>query len=133
MEEFKRGDSCILLATDVASRGLDIDGVKFVINFDFPMKVDDYVHRIGRTGRAGKKGTAYTFFTEDDADKAEELIGVLERSQQTVPDELRSMVGRGGSSRGGGGYGGKRSSGGYGGNKNRGGGGYGRNDDGYGY
>lgn len=133
LEEFKRGDSCILLATDVASRGLDIDGVKFVINFDFPMKVDDYVHRIGRTGRAGKKGTAYTFFTEDDADKAEELIGVLERSQQTVPDELRSMVGRGGSSRGGGGYGGKRSSGGYGGNKNRGGGGYGRNDDGYGY
>lgn len=92
LQEFRDGKACILLATDVASRGLDIKDVKYVINFDFPTKVDDYVHRVGRTGRAGSKGVSYTFFTDDDCQKAEELIGVLERSGQEVKDELRGMV-----------------------------------------
>lgn len=61
LEQFKQNDVRILLATDVASRGLDIENVTHVINYDAPETYDDYVHRIGRTGRAGKKGTALTF------------------------------------------------------------------------
>jgi ATP-dependent RNA helicase RhlE len=61
LESFKRDEIQILLATDVASRGLDIDNVTHVINYDLPQTYDDYVHRIGRTGRAGKVGTALTF------------------------------------------------------------------------
>lgn len=61
LEQFKKNDVSILLATDVASRGLDIENVSHVINYDAPESYDDYVHRIGRTGRAGKKGVALTF------------------------------------------------------------------------
>lgn len=61
LEQFKKNDVSILLATDVASRGLDIENVSHVINYDAPESYDDYIHRIGRTGRAGKKGVALTF------------------------------------------------------------------------
>lgn len=61
LESFKRDEIKILLATDVASRGLDIDNVTHVINYDLPQTYEDYIHRIGRTGRAGKTGTALTF------------------------------------------------------------------------
>lgn len=61
LDSFKRNEIKILLATDVASRGLDIDNVTHVINYDLPQTYEDYIHRIGRTGRAGKKGFALTF------------------------------------------------------------------------
>lgn len=61
LESFKQNEIQILLATDVASRGLDIDNVTHVINYDLPQTYDDYIHRIGRTGRAGKTGNALTF------------------------------------------------------------------------
>ncbi len=61
LESFKRNEIQILLATDVAARGLDIDNVTHVINYDQPESYEDYIHRIGRTGRAGKSGTALTF------------------------------------------------------------------------
>jgi ATP-dependent RNA helicase DBP3 len=63
---FKEGQVPLLVATDVAARGLDIPAVKLVINVTFPLTAEDYVHRIGRTGRAGKEGLAITFFTEHD-------------------------------------------------------------------
>jgi ATP-dependent RNA helicase DBP3 len=66
LDAFKRGSTPILVATDVAARGLDIPAVKLVINCTFPLTVEDYVHRIGRTGRAGKDGLAITLFTEHD-------------------------------------------------------------------
>jgi ATP-dependent RNA helicase DBP3 len=66
LEAFKKGDVSILVATDVAARGLDIPSVKAVINVTFPLTVEDYVHRIGRTGRAGQVGKAVTMFTEQD-------------------------------------------------------------------
>lgn len=66
LEAFKQGTTPILVATDVAARGLDIPAVQLVCNLTFPLTVEDYVHRIGRTGRAGKEGLAITFFTEHD-------------------------------------------------------------------
>ena len=59
LNEFRTGKALLMVATDVAARGLDIDGIMYVVNYDMPNGIEDYVHRIGRTGRAGKKGTAY--------------------------------------------------------------------------
>jgi len=105
MNEFKNGKIKILVATDVAARGLDVKDIQVVINYDFPAGqsgVEDYVHRIGRTARGGAEGKAYTFFTRSDEKRASQLIGVLKRAGQEVPDELQRMD-RGGGDRGGGG------------------------------
>jgi ATP-dependent RNA helicase SrmB len=75
IERFKNGDVKVLVATDVAARGLDIDDISHVINFDMPRKVDIYIHRIGRTGRAGKKGTAISLVEAHDMG----VIGKIER------------------------------------------------------
>ena len=78
LERFKSGDVNILVASDVAARGLDIKGVSHVFNFDTPWHPDDYVHRIGRTGRAGAKGRAFTFVSKEDAEaiaNVEKLTG----------------------------------------------------------
>merc|ERR1711879_428262 len=80
VEQFKSGEIPLLVATDVAARGLDIPGVDYVINFSFPLTIEDYVHRIGRTGRAGKNGTAHTFFHAGDKLRAGELVKVLKDS-----------------------------------------------------
>jgi superfamily II DNA/RNA helicase len=73
LDRFKAGDVNILVASDVAARGLDIKGVSHVYNFDAPWHPDDYVHRIGRTGRAGATGTAYTLVAPDDAENIAEI------------------------------------------------------------
>ncbi|APA12427.1 hypothetical protein sscle_09g071970 [Sclerotinia sclerotiorum 1980 UF-70] len=88
LEAFKSGNTPVLVATDVAARGLDIPAVKLVINCTFPLTVEDYVHRIGRTGRAGKDGLAITLFTEHDKAQSGALINVLKAANQPVPDEL---------------------------------------------
>jgi len=67
-DRFKSNDINLLVASDVAARGLDVKGVSHVVNFDVPWQPDDYIHRIGRTGRAGAKGIAYTLATREDAD-----------------------------------------------------------------
>lgn len=85
---FKNGTCPLLIATDVAARGLDIPDVEYVINYSFPLTTEDYVHRIGRTGRAGKSGTAHTFFTNADKARAGELVNVLKEAGQTIPPEL---------------------------------------------
>ncbi|KAK6129344.1 hypothetical protein DH2020_036917 [Rehmannia glutinosa] len=96
LNQFRTGRSPILVATDVAARGLDVKDIRVVINFDFPNGVEDYVHRIGRTGRAGATGMAYTFLCDQDAKHASDLIKLLERANQHVPNELRDMASRGG-------------------------------------
>merc|ERR1711870_155917 len=92
LKEFKEGKSPILVATDVASRGLDVKDIKYVINYDFPNQIEDYVHRVGRTGRAGATGSSYTFSTQDKFKNAGDLISVLEEAKQPVPDELRKLA-----------------------------------------
>ncbi|PFX20883.1 probable ATP-dependent RNA helicase DDX43 [Stylophora pistillata] len=94
LDDFKTGVAKILIATDVASRGLDIRGVTCVLNYDFPRNIEDYVHRIGRTGRAGKKGTSLTFVTREDWRMAHKLINIMVEANQEVPDELADMAQR---------------------------------------
>ncbi|XP_055616274.1 uncharacterized protein LOC129762230 isoform X3 [Toxorhynchites rutilus septentrionalis] len=88
LNRFRNSDSCILVATDVAARGLDVDGIKVVINYDYPQQTEDYVHRIGRTGRSNATGEAYTFFTSNERKMAKELVAILEEAKQEVPSEL---------------------------------------------
>lgn len=100
LKDFRNGKSNILIATDVASRGLDVEDLQYVINYDYPNSSENYVHRIGRTGRCQQLGTAYTFFTPDNAKQARELISVLEEAGQTPSQALldlaRSMPSSGG-------------------------------------
>ena len=66
LHDFKSGKARVLVATDVAARGLDVSGVMHVINYDLPGNIEDYTHRIGRTGRAGNLGTATSFFVVEE-------------------------------------------------------------------
>lgn len=77
LDAFAKGKVRVLVATDVAQRGLDIDGISHVINYDVPQNPDDYVHRIGRTGRAGASGTAITFLTPGEIAQLREIERVL--------------------------------------------------------
>lgn len=102
--EFRSGKAPILVATDVASRGLDVEDIKFVINYDYPNSSEDYVHRIGRTARSSNKGTAYTFFTPGNLRQARDLVRVLAEARQAINPKLLQFVESG---RGGGGGGGR--------------------------
>jgi len=78
LEDFKQGRVRVLVATDIAARGIDVDGISHVINFDFPHIVEDYIHRIGRTGRAQAIGDAISFVSADELDdlrRLERFIG----------------------------------------------------------
>ncbi|GER38485.1 ATP-dependent RNA helicase dbp2 [Striga asiatica] len=91
LAEFKNGRSPIMIATDVAARGLDVKDIKCVVNYDFPSSLEDYVHRIGRTGRAGAVGTAFTFFTHANVKYARELVKILQQAGQVVPPQLAAL------------------------------------------
>ena len=88
LRAFRNKDADILVATDVASRGIDVPGVQYVINFDMSTKIEEYTHRVGRTGRAGEKGTAITFIDDGDESVMYDLKKMLERSKTEVPREL---------------------------------------------
>ncbi|KAM3081417.1 ATP-dependent RNA helicase dbp2, variant 2 [Clarireedia jacksonii] len=118
LNEFKTGKSPIMVATDVASRGIDVRNITHVLNYDYPNNSEDYIHRIGRTGRAGQKGTAITLFTTDNQKQARDLVNVLTEAKQHIDPRLLEMTRFGGGG-GGRGYGGR----GYGGGRGRGGGG----------
>jgi len=91
MKDYKAGRLNVLVATDVAARGLDVKDVKVVINLDLPTNIEDYVHRIGRTARGDNKGASYAYFTDENANIAQDLVKVLERAGQEVPPELANM------------------------------------------
>jgi ATP-dependent RNA helicase DBP3 len=85
---FKTKTTPLMIATDVAARGLDIPDVEYVINYSYPLETSGYIHRIGRTGRAGKTGVSYTFFHQGDKARAGELVNVLSEAGQVVPEAL---------------------------------------------
>jgi len=88
LDGFKNGKYNVLVATDVAGRGIDVQDVAIVVNYDMPGTIEAYTHRIGRTGRAGKKGVAVSFLTGADTDLYFDLKNLLQASKQFVPHEL---------------------------------------------
>jgi len=92
LKRFKDGLDQILVATDVAQRGLDVRNVAAVINFDTPNCAEDYVHRIGRTGRAGDHGDAYTFLFRSEVARAKDIYKVMQKSGQEIPAELSQLA-----------------------------------------
>ncbi|CAB3222068.1 unnamed protein product [Arctia plantaginis] len=92
LNQFRMSTGGILVATDVAARGLDVEDVKFVINYDYPNNSEDYVHRIGRTGRSHNTGTAYTLFTPNNSAKAKDLMQVLQEANQVINPKLMELA-----------------------------------------
>lgn len=88
LANFKSGKAPIMIATDVAARGLDVPDIEMVLNYAFPLTIEDYVHRIGRTGRAGKQGISITFFTSNEKGLAGALGGVLRQGGFEIPEAL---------------------------------------------
>ena len=88
LEDFKKGKISILVATDIAARGLDIENMPRVINFDVPLSSDDYVHRVGRTGRAGSQGEAITFVSEGDEQNLSAIEKIPNLEVETSPFDL---------------------------------------------
>ena len=110
MRKFRAGDVCILVATDVVGRGIDVTSISHIVNYDIPQSSDDYVHRVGRTGRMGREGVAFTFVTPEEGielTRIEMLINrLLKRDEiegfqtvaraappQTAPDEPEKPAG----------------------------------------
>lgn len=98
MSSFRKGKLAALVATDVASRGLDVDNIQTVVNFDAAKNLDSHVHRIGRAGRLSrnekeiKKGIAYTLLTHKNADFAKTLMESFEREGREVGDDLSKLA-----------------------------------------
>ena len=92
LRDFKAGKVTILVTTDIAARGLDVEKLPFVVNFDMPRSIEVYVHRIGRTGRQGNIGVAETLFSPTvDRKLTKQLMNVLQSCTQQVPAELRAL------------------------------------------
>jgi superfamily II DNA/RNA helicase len=94
LSAFRRGVVPVLVATDVAARGLDIPGVTAVVNYDFPSDHEMYVHRIGRTGRAGRKGESLTLLVPEDAAVTPVLVQIMRDAGQVIPPELEAVAAR---------------------------------------
>jgi ATP-dependent RNA helicase DDX5/DBP2 len=92
MQAFKSGKTQILVATDVAARGLHINKLPYVINYDFPSNLKQYIHRVGRTGRNGASGFSFSFFTRNLAALAPDLIQFLEEHKQPVDQHLKQLI-----------------------------------------
>ena len=88
LQQFKDGQLQVLIATDVMARGIDIDDIRHVVNYEMPADIQSYTHRIGRTGRAGKKGVATSYVSDKDADILYDLKTMLKDAGQAVPHEI---------------------------------------------
>jgi len=92
MEKFRQGEIRILLSTDLLSRGIDIQQLSLVINFDLPIQKETYIHRIGRSGRYGRKGVAINFVTERDLPDLEELIQFYNTNIEEMPQNIGDII-----------------------------------------
>lgn len=92
LNKFKSGDRSVLVATDVASRGLDIPAVDCVINFDLPTNSKDYIHRVGRTARAGRSGKAITLVTQYDVELLQRIEGVIGKKMSEFPHDKEQVM-----------------------------------------
>lgn len=88
--DFKAGKIQVIVATDILARGIDIDDIEMVVNYDVPREAEDYVHRIGRTARADRDGRAVTFVSPEEFSKLKRIERLLEKDipKEEVPDEL---------------------------------------------
>jgi superfamily II DNA/RNA helicase len=86
IEQFNKGRIPLLIGTDVIGRGIDFDNVEYVINYDPPKNIDDYVHRLGRTGRCGKSGISITFLNNNDTNICRQLIPLLNKNKLRFPE-----------------------------------------------
>ncbi len=93
LEGFKRGKYRVLIATDIAARGIDVTGIALVINYDLPDQAEDYVHRIGRTARAGREGRAVSFATPDERRDVKDIERILRKvlKETPVPKDLPAV------------------------------------------
>ena len=85
LRAFERGKIQHLVATDVAARGIDVSDIGLVVNYDMPMALEDYIHRVGRTGRAGDKGEALSLITRLDAKLMRQIITHLQNNNEEAP------------------------------------------------
>jgi superfamily II DNA/RNA helicase len=92
MEKFRQGEIRILLSTDLLSRGIDIQQLSLVINFDLPLQKETYIHRIGRSGRYGRKGVAINFVTERDLQDLEELKQFYNTNIEEMPQNIGEII-----------------------------------------
>jgi ATP-dependent RNA helicase DeaD len=103
IDSFRKGKYRVLVATDVAARGLDIPHIEYVVNYDLPINPEDYIHRIGRTGRAGKEGIAISLITPADHGKWRMIQRLINDGEHTSPEDQRRSQRSGGGGFGGGG------------------------------
>jgi superfamily II DNA/RNA helicase len=89
LDRFKEGEVKTIVATDVAARGIDVDGITLVVNYDLPVDTDSFVHRIGRTGRIGRKGTAWSLVSRDDAPQLSKIMATY--GLDIVPTEVPEL------------------------------------------
>jgi ATP-dependent RNA helicase DDX46/PRP5 len=92
IDDFKKKVRTVMIATSLAGRGLDVDGLNLVVNYTSPNHLEDYVHRVGRTGRAGKKGTAWTFITPSEEQFSPDLVKALKDAGKEIPPALLEMA-----------------------------------------
>ncbi|GCA64980.1 hypothetical protein KIPB_015919, partial [Kipferlia bialata] len=91
MYAFRKGATRILISTDLLARGIDVQNVSLVINFDFPKSLEQYLHRIGRSGRFGRKGVAINFMTDEEGPLLEECREYYGTQIDELPEELESL------------------------------------------
>ena len=92
MREFRSGSSRVLISTDLLARGIDVQQVSLVINFDLPTRVENYLHRIGRSGRFGRKGVAINFVTNNDVRVMRDIEAYYSTELQEMPMNIAALL-----------------------------------------
>ena len=92
LDEFRVGTSRVLITTDILSRGIDIQQVSLVINFDLPKNKETYIHRIGRSGRFGRKGVAINFVTDEDSKNLQEIERFYDTQVVEMPENIAEFI-----------------------------------------